>query len=70
MLKIVPNLAQCIAYAKFGTAINAAVIVDFLILNNKNLTNLVGKIEIETIPKKYSMHSFNALVVFVNFYNF
>ena len=52
MLKIVPNLAQCIAYAKFGTAINAAVFVDFLILNNKNLTNLVGKIEIKTILKK------------------
>ena len=59
-----------ITYVKFGTVINATVFVDFLILNNKNLTNLVGKIEIETIPKKYSMHSFNILVVFVNFYNF
>ena len=51
-----PNLSQCIAYVKFGTATNVAVFVDFLILNNKNLTNLVRKIEIETILKKYLMH--------------
>ena len=62
------NLAQCITYTKFGTTINVTIFVDFLfILNNKNLTNLVGKIEIETILKKYSMHSLNALVDFYNF---
>ena len=50
------NLAQYIAYAKFSTTINAAVFVDFLILNNQNLTSLVEKIEIETTLKKYLMH--------------
>ena len=50
--------------------INSTVFVDFLILNNKNLTNLVEKIEFEIILKKYSMHSLNTLVVFVDFYNF
>ena len=67
MLSTVPNLAQCITYVKFSTAINAVIFIDFLVLNNKNLTNLVGKIDIETILKKYSM---NALIVFVDFYNF
>ena len=70
MLYFVLNLAQCVAYAKFGTAINVAVFVGFLILNNKNLTNLIGKIKIETILIKYSMYLLNALVVFVDFYNF